>query len=71
VNEYGSYAGAQGRLNPILAMWVPFAMLAALIGWMYHVISQHPGGQPIGALEWAAERLVRRIRGLFPKARPA
>jgi lipopolysaccharide export system permease protein len=71
VNQYGSYAGEQGRLNPILALWVPFALMAALIGWMYHVISQHPGGQPIGALEWAVARLARRIRAVFPKARPA
>jgi lipopolysaccharide export system permease protein len=71
VNQYGAYAGAQGRLDPILAMWVPFAGLVALIGWMYHVVAHRPGGQPIGALEWAAAKLVRRIRSLFPKARPA
>jgi hypothetical protein len=44
-------------------------LLAALIGWMYYVISQRPGGQPIGALEWAAAKLVRRIRSLFPATR--
>ncbi len=71
VNQYGLYAGAQGRLNPILAMWVPFALLAALIGWMYYVIAHKPGGQPIGALEWAAAKTVRWVRSLFPKARPA
>jgi lipopolysaccharide export system permease protein len=71
VNQYGAYAGEQGRLNPILAMWGPFACLAALIGWMYYIISHKPGGQPIGALEWAAARAVRRIRTLMPKARPA
>jgi lipopolysaccharide export system permease protein len=71
VNQYGRFAGAQGRLDPILAMWVPFTMLVALIGWMYHVIAHKPGGQPIGALEWAAAKLVRRIRSLMPRARPA
>ncbi len=68
VNQYGQYAGAQGRLDPILAMWVPFVLLAALIGWMYYVIAHRPGGQPIGALEWAAAKAARRIRSLFPKS---
>ena len=68
INQYGLYAGAQGRINPILAMWVPFAVLAGLIGWMYHVISNRPGGQPIGALEWAAARTARKIRSMMPRA---
>jgi lipopolysaccharide export system permease protein len=66
VNQYGVYAGQQGRLDPILAMWVPFAILAGIIGWMYHVLAHHPGGQPIGALEWAAAKVGRRIRSLMP-----
>jgi lipopolysaccharide export system permease protein len=66
VNQYGVYAGAQGRLDPILAMWVPFAVLAGVIGWMYHVLAHRPGGQPIGALEWAAAKLARRVRALMP-----
>jgi lipopolysaccharide export system permease protein len=71
VNQYGEYAGAQGRIDPALALWVPFILLAALIGWMYHVIAHHPGGQPIGALEWAAAKTARRVRSLFARARPA
>ena len=71
VNQYGQFAGAQGRLNPIIAMWVPFSLLVALIGWMYHVIAHKPGGQPIGALEWAAAKAVRRVRSLMPRARTA
>jgi lipopolysaccharide export system permease protein len=42
-------------------------LLAALIGWMYHVIAHHPGGQPIGALEWAASRSWRFVKGLIPR----
>ena len=71
VNQYGEYAGAQGRIDPVIAMWVPFALLAVLIGWMYHVIAHRPGGQPIGALEWAASQAVRRVRSLLPRARAA
>jgi lipopolysaccharide export system permease protein len=71
VNQYGEYAGAQGRIDPVVAMWVPFALLVALIGWMYHVIAHRPGGQPIGALEWAAAKAVRRVKSIMPRARPA
>ena len=71
VNQYGQFAGEQGRLNPIIAMWVPFSFLVALIGWMYHVIAHKPGGQPIGALEWAAAKAVRKVRAMMPKARTA
>jgi lipopolysaccharide export system permease protein len=71
INQYGEYAGAQGRLDPILALWVPFVLMAALIGWMYHVIAHRPGGQPIAALEWAAAKMVRRVKAIMPKARTA
>ena len=71
VNQYGEQAGAQGRLDPILALWVPFVLMVALVGWMYHVLAHRPGGQPIGALERAFTRTAHAIRGLFPKARTA
>lgn len=71
VNQYGEFAGAEGRLNPLLALWLPFAGLAGLIAWMYHVIAQRPGGQPIGTLEWVAARLIRSIRSMLPRTRQA
>jgi lipopolysaccharide export system permease protein len=67
VNQYGEQAAAQGRLDPILAMWVPLILLATLIMWMYHVIAHKPGGQPIGALEWFAAKTARRARSLLPR----
>ncbi|QIL02594.1 LPS export ABC transporter permease LptF [Sphingomonas sinipercae] len=71
VNQYGEYAGEQGRIDPILAMWVPFLLMSALVLWMYHVIAHRPGGQPIGALERAAALIGRRIRSLFRRSRTA
>ena len=71
VNQYGEQAGAQGRLDPVIALWVPFIMLAILIGWMYYVIAHRPGGQPIGALERSFSRLGRSIRRLLPRTSPA
>ena len=43
----------QGRIEPVLALWLPLPASSALIIWMYHVLAHQPGGQPIGALERA------------------
>ncbi len=70
--EYGERMGALGRVDPLLAQWVPYALFLGLALWMYHVLGK-PGGQPIGALDrWfgkitalvsgLAGRLVRRSR---------
>ena len=69
VNQYGEQMASQGRLDAIVAMWVPFVLLAVMIAWMYHVLAHKPGGQPIGALERAASKAARAIRSLLPKAR--
>ncbi len=60
---------AQGRLQPELALWLPFLALVALILWMYHVIAHRPGGQPIGALEAAFAKIGKLIRKSLPKSR--
>ena len=67
VNEYAQAIGSLGRIDPIIALWVPFAIFAGLVFWMYHTVAYVPGGQPIGALErvfakaWQA--IVRRLPG--------
>ena len=71
VNQYAEQAGAQGRLDPVLALWVPFLLLAALVLWMYHVLAHRPGGQPIGALERAFAKAGQRVRSMIPQARQA
>ncbi len=69
INQYAESAGAQGRLIPELALWLPFLAFVALIGWMYHVIAHRPGGQPIGALEAFFARLGKTIGRLVPSRR--
>ncbi len=69
INQYAESAGAQGRLIPELALWLPFLAFVALIGWMYHVIAHRPGGQPIGALEAAFATLGKWIGKLRPRRR--
>ncbi len=69
INQYAESAGAQGRLVPELALWLPFLVFVALILWMYHVIAHRPGGQPIGALEAAFTKAGKTIRKLLPENR--
>ena len=57
VNEYAEALGALGRVDPVIALWTPFALFALLIWWMYRTLAHVPGGQPIGALEWGASKL--------------
>jgi lipopolysaccharide export system permease protein len=64
VNEYGAAVSALGRVSPIIALWVPFVLFAALILWMYWRVAYVPGGQPIGALERFADNLGKWGRQL-------
>ena len=71
VNQYAEQAAAQGRMEPVLALWIPLLALSAMIYWMYHVLAHRPGGQPIGALERAFSQVGKAVRRLLPKVRPA
>lgn len=65
VNEYAAGMGELGRIDPLIALWVPFALFAALILWMYYTIAFVPGGQPIGGLERVSAKLIKSVRNLF------
>jgi lipopolysaccharide export system permease protein len=71
VNEYGETVGGLGRIDPFLALWVPFALFAALIGWMYYTIAHVPGGQPIGAIDRVAGKAGAAFRKLFARRQRA
>ncbi len=65
VNQYAEQMGAQGRFDPALALWIPFAIFAALILWMYWTLAYKPGGQPIGALERAFSKFGKALGRLL------
>lgn len=65
VNQYGEDIASLGRVDPIVALWGPFVIFAALIVWMYYRVAYVPGGQAIGALETLASKLGKRLRKLF------
>ena len=69
INQYGEDIAALGRIDPVLALWGPFAIFAALIAWMFWQVAYVPGGQPIGALENWAAKLGKKVRKLFKRRR--
>ncbi len=71
VNEYGEDIAALGRFDPIIALWVPFVVFAALIVWMYYQVAYVPGGQAIGWLETGFAKISKRIGKLFGARQPA
>ena len=66
INQYAADIGEKGHIDPIIALWVPFALFAGLVIWMFYQIAYVPGGQPIGALERVFGGLGKRIRRLLP-----
>jgi lipopolysaccharide export system permease protein len=79
LTEYGERMAGIGRVDPLPAQWVPFALFAAFCLWVYHVLAHRPGGQPIGALDrwfaglakWLAALIGRRRRILEDVPVPA
>ena len=71
INQYAEAIGALGKIDPLIALWTPFLLFAALTAWMYYTIAFVPDGQPIGALErWAGKSgkwIVRHLPGRKPK----
>ncbi|HUP67530.1 MAG TPA: LPS export ABC transporter permease LptF [Sphingomicrobium sp.] len=67
VNQYAEAAGADGRVDPTIALWLPLLLLSVMILWMYHVLAHRPGGQPIGALERFATKTAKAIRSAVPR----
>jgi lipopolysaccharide export system permease protein len=69
INEYAESLGSLGIVEPLLALWIPFILFAALIWWMYRTLTTVPGGQPIGALERQAAKVGAAVRRWWGWAR--
>jgi lipopolysaccharide export system permease protein len=69
VNEYAQAVGSLGRIDPIIALWGPFAVFAGLSIWMYYTVAYVPGGQPIAALEKAFEKVGKFFKRFIPGRR--
>ena len=69
VNEYAEGVAALGKVEPLLALWLPFLLFAGLIWWMYRTLAHTPGGQPIGALERAFDKAFAALRRWIARRR--
>jgi lipopolysaccharide export system permease protein len=69
LTEYGERMAGIGRVDPVLAQWVPFLLFAALCYWLFHVLAERPGGQPIGALDRVLASIGQRIGALWQRQR--
>ncbi len=65
INQYAEDLGARGTIDPLIALWVPFLLFAALAIWMYYTVAHVPGGQPSGALERVAAKAAQKIRAML------
>jgi len=65
VNQYAEQMAALGRIEPAVAIWVPFALFAALILWMFWTLAHKPGGQPIGAIERGFDKAGKALARLL------
>jgi lipopolysaccharide export system permease protein len=65
VNQYAEQMGALGRVDPAVAMWVPFSIFGGLIVLMYWTLAHRPGGQPIGALERVFAKVGKMVGRLL------
>jgi len=61
ISEYGERMGAIGRVDPMLAQWIPFALFVGLCLWFYHVLAHKPGGQPVGGIDRALHKLGKAL----------
>ena len=70
INEYMEALGGRGGVDPIIALWGPFALFCALALWMFYVVAYVPGGQPIAALERAFAKIAGAVRRLVSRRKP-
>jgi len=64
VTEYGERMGSLGRVDPVLAQWLPYVLFFALSVHLYRILAFTPGGQPIGGLDRAFARVAAALSGL-------
>jgi lipopolysaccharide export system permease protein len=64
ITEYGERMGSLGRIDPVLAQWVPFIGFIMMSLWLYRTLAYVPGGQPIGALDRGFGKISSAVSGL-------
>ena len=70
INQYAASFGELGKIDPVIALWVPFVLFAALVTWMFYTVAYVPGGQPIAALERVVGKAAKAVIARLPGRRP-
>jgi lipopolysaccharide export system permease protein len=63
ISEYATGMGELGKIDPFVALWVPFLAFAAWIIWLFRTLAYVPGGEPIGGLD----RFATKVTGVFKR----
>jgi lipopolysaccharide export system permease protein len=76
VLQFGGSLTASGRLSPIIALWLPFLILAGFSGWSFYAVCRWPGEPPLSRfLAWLSEMPSRGVVALRwrnpPRSLPA
>ncbi len=69
INQYALSVASLGRIDPVIGLWLPFVIFAALILWMYYRTAHVPGGQALGALETGFAKLSKKVGKLLGRKR--
>ncbi|MCJ2178451.1 LPS export ABC transporter permease LptF [Novosphingobium album (ex Hu et al. 2023)] len=69
VNQYANDVASLGKINPLVGLWGPFVVFAALILWMYWRVAYVPGGQAIGWLEKLAAATTKFFKSFLRRKR--
>ncbi|RYD61444.1 MAG: LptF/LptG family permease, partial [Sphingomonadales bacterium] len=69
INEYAQAFGSRGGVDPIIALWTPYALFAALTFWMYYQVAYVPGGQPLAGVEKLFDKAVKSVTRFLPGRR--
>jgi lipopolysaccharide export system permease protein len=69
INEYGQSVAALGIVDPLIALWGPFAIFAGVIVWLYYRAAYVPGAQPIGYLETLFAKGGKQVKKIADKHR--
>ncbi len=63
ISEYATGMGELGKIDPFVALWVPFLVFAAWIIWLFRTLAYVPGGEPIGGID----RFATKVTGVFKR----
>jgi len=69
INEYGQSVASLGRVDPLIALWGPFAIFGLIIVWLYYRAAYVPGAQPIGYLEAIFSKSAKGVKAIAKKHR--